>query len=147
MIVENYHKKIPLLISVLFLTLFTRSQVRTDGYYYSITKTTGGGTIFGISQFRSNGLWMDSLVYDTLPALRNGLSKGRNTMKYSVVREGNETVITYEHVNMGPYDVSDCPCQQRVRIEDDGFLSVAIKNRNKAWKKAEGKYYFVPFGD
>jgi len=30
-------------------------------------------------------------------------------------------------------------------FEDDGFLSVAMRNRNKAWKKAKGKYFFVPF--
>ena len=145
MIIEVSHKKILFFASFFVLSFLTRSQIRTDGYYYSITRTTDGGTIIGIFQFRNNGFWMGSLVYDTLPELRNGLLNGRNMMKYSVDREGNEIVITYEHVNMGPYEVSDCPCKQRVRIVDDRFLSVAMRNRNKAWKKAKGKYFFVPF--
>ncbi|HET9745974.1 MAG TPA: hypothetical protein VFP97_09685 [Chitinophagaceae bacterium] len=144
MIIEISHKKILLIASFLFLAFLSRSQIRTDGYYYSIRKE-GAGTLIKILQFRENGLSIDSIAYDTLPLLRNGLVKGFNRMNYSVARDGEEIIITFEHLNRGPYDVSSCPCKQKIRMANDGFLSVAWRQKDKGWKKAKDTFFFMPF--
>ena len=139
------YKKILFSSLFVFFALMTKSQIRTDGYYYNISKSKAGDTLINILQFANNGVSMDSIAYGVMPVLRNGLVNGNNRMGYSYIKEGDEIIVTFEMMNLGPYDVSDCPCKNKIQVHDDGFTIIAWRQRDKGWKKSKNKYLFVPF--
>jgi len=140
-------KKIIVSFSLMFFFFLSTSQVRTDGYYYRIERIKTGDTLINFLQFGNNGFVIDSLAYGSLSFLKYGLLDGINRFRYSVSNEGDDVIITLEHINLGPYDVSDCPCRSRVTMESDGFTKTAWQHKNKSWKKIKNKYLFVHFSN
>ena len=146
MILALNHKK--LFVAVVFVTFFgvAKSQLRTDGYYLNTNVSKTGDTTFHVLIFGGNNIYTDTSGNGMAPAIRQGQIVRSNT-SYLVNNDGKNMIVTYTPTNMGRYDVSNCPCKNKIRMESDGGIFVlAWKENKRNWKNINQKYLFVPFG-
>lgn len=117
--------------------------IRTDGYYYSTTVLKTGDSLFHFTFFGSDGRVSDSAITGSFQHFNQPVSLSR--LSYSYSSEGKRIVIKKDFLNKGIYDVTNCPCFERVKPEADGFILLEFKNKEHGWKKSHTKYTFVPF--
>jgi len=125
-------------------TFIGNSQIRTDGYYSCTTVSKTGDTTFHILCFRTSGQWADTTGYGVAPVLTSiPIDKSYERCTYN--RNGNELTLTRDPINLAQYDVSNCPCKCRARIEHDGIFLIDWRDNNKNKSNVKAKYLFVPF--
>lgn len=134
-----------LLTAILVISAFIgNSQIRTDGYYSGIRVSKTGDTTFHILCFTNNGQWADTTGTGVAPVL-NIIPVDKSNERCTYNRNGNELTLTREPINLPQYDVSNCPCKYRVRIENDGIFVIDWRDNNKNKMNIKTKYLFVPF--
>jgi hypothetical protein len=125
-------------------TFIGNSQIRTDGYYSGISVSKTGDTSFHIICFRSSGQWTDTTGSGVAPILISiPIEKSYERCTYN--KNGSELTLTREPINLLQYEVSNCPCKYRARIEHDGIFLIDWRDNNKNKSNFKTKYLFVPF--
>ena len=143
MILKVYYK-IFLVVILAVSTFIGNSQIRTDGYYSGISVSKTGDTSFHILCFRSSGQWTDTAGSGVAPVLISiPIEKSNEKCTYN--RNGSELTLTREPINLPLYDVSNCPCKYRARIEHDGIFLIDGRDNNKNKSNIKTQYLFVPF--
>ena len=134
-----------LLTAILVISTFIgNSQIRTDGYYSGIRVSKTGDTTFHILCFTTSGQWADTTGTGVAPVLTIiPVDKSNERCTYN--RNGSELTLTREPINLPQYDVSNCPCKYRVRIENNGIFVIDWRDNNKNKLNIKTKYLFVPF--
>lgn len=144
MVFTIHYKKL-LIITLLVIAVFlTQGQLRSDGCYSATIISKAGDTTFHILCFTSNGSWTDTSGAGIAPNLIR-LPVGRNNERCTYTKNGNELTLTTEPINLPLYDVSNCPCKYRVRIQDDGIVGIEWRDNNKNKRSVRAKYFFISF--